>query len=137
MLCILQFFFGGNGGLKVVKIVVVNFNGINGDVYKIINDVIVVVLMKVEFENGYFVIYVVVGVYEEYVMVFSNKLYVMIIGDGIDKIIIIGNRNVVDGFIIFVFVILGKLLVNQILFKIVKENVKYLKIDVEYYVVKF
>lgn len=91
---------------------VVNFNGINGDVYKIINDVIVVVLMKVEFENGYFVIYVVVGVYEEYVMVFSNKLYVMIIGDGIDKIIIIGNRNVVDGFIIFVFVILGKLLVN-------------------------
>ncbi|XP_013584901.1 PREDICTED: probable pectinesterase/pectinesterase inhibitor 20 [Brassica oleracea var. oleracea] len=88
---------GGNGGLKVAKTVVVNPNGINGDAYKTINDAIAAAPTKAESENGYFVIYVVAGVYEEYVTVPSNKSYVMIVGDGIDKTIITGNRNVVDG----------------------------------------
>ncbi|CAF1938256.1 unnamed protein product [Brassica napus] len=88
---------GGNGGLKVAKSVVVNPNGINGDAYKTINDAIAAAPTKAESENGYFVIYVVAEVYEEYVTVPSNKSYVMIVGDGIDKTIITGNRNVVDG----------------------------------------
>ncbi|KAG2273014.1 hypothetical protein Bca52824_067569 [Brassica carinata] len=90
---------GGNGGLKVAKSVVVNPNGINGDAYKTINDAIAAAPTKAESENGYFVIYVVAEVYEEYVTVPSNKSYVMIVGDGIDKTIITGNRNVVDAVI--------------------------------------
>ncbi|KAJ4892959.1 putative pectinesterase/pectinesterase inhibitor 41 [Raphanus sativus] len=88
---------GGNGGLKVAKTVVVNPNDVNGDAFKTINDAIAAAPTKAESENGYFVIYVVAGVYEEYVTVPSNKSYVMIIGDGIDKTIITGNRNIVDG----------------------------------------
>ena len=123
MLCILQSSPGGNGGLKVAKTVVVNPNGINGDAYKTINDAIAAAPTKAESENGYFVIYVVAGVYEEYVTVPSNKSYVMIIGDGIDKTIITGNRNVVDGSTTFASATLGKSSVNQISSKIVKENV--------------
>ncbi|KAF8068556.1 hypothetical protein N665_1142s0007 [Sinapis alba] len=88
---------GVNGGLKVAKTVVVNPNDVNGDAYKTISDAIAAAPTKAKSENGYFVIHVVAGVYEEYVTVPSNKSYVMIIGDGIDKTIITGNRNVVDG----------------------------------------
>ncbi|CAH8356682.1 unnamed protein product [Eruca vesicaria subsp. sativa] len=94
---LLQSYPGGNGALKVAKTVVVNPNDVNGDAFKTINDAVAAAPTKAESENGYFVIYVVAGVYEEYVTVPSNKSYVMIIGDGIDKTIITGNRNVIDG----------------------------------------
>ncbi|KAL1187863.1 putative pectinesterase/pectinesterase inhibitor 25 [Cardamine amara subsp. amara] len=48
-------------------------------------------------DNGYFVIYVREGVYEEYIVVPINKKDIMLIGDGINKTIITGNHNVVDG----------------------------------------
>uniref|UniRef100_A0A1J3H4R2 Pectinesterase n=1 Tax=Noccaea caerulescens TaxID=107243 RepID=A0A1J3H4R2_NOCCA len=48
-------------------------------------------------ENGYFVIYARKGVYEEYIVVPINKRNLMLIGDGINKTIITGNHNVVDG----------------------------------------
>ncbi|EXB33524.1 putative pectinesterase/pectinesterase inhibitor 41 [Morus notabilis] len=47
--------------------------------------------------NGYFLIYVTAGVYEEYVSIAKNKRYLMMIGDGINQTIITGNRSVVDG----------------------------------------
>ncbi|TXG65164.1 hypothetical protein EZV62_006439 [Acer yangbiense] len=47
--------------------------------------------------NGYFMIYVVAGVYEEYVTIPSNKKYLMMVGDGINQTVITGNRSVVDG----------------------------------------
>ncbi|KAK0601930.1 hypothetical protein LWI29_028871 [Acer saccharum] len=47
--------------------------------------------------NGYFMIYVVAGVYEEYVSIPSNKKYLMMVGDGINQTVITGNRSVVDG----------------------------------------
>ncbi|CAN8269645.1 unnamed protein product [Cochlearia groenlandica] len=88
---------GGNGGMKVAKTVIVNPNGVNSNAFKSINDAIAAAPTKTEQSKGYFVIYVVAGVYEEYVTVPSNKQYVMIIGEGIDKTIITGNKNVVDG----------------------------------------
>ncbi|KFK37970.1 hypothetical protein AALP_AA3G053400 [Arabis alpina] len=88
---------GGNGGMKVAKTVVVNPNSVNGDAFKTINDAVAAAPTKAESSDGYFVIYAEAGVYEEYVTVPSNKPNVMIIGDGIDKTIITGNRNVVDG----------------------------------------
>ncbi|XP_058079697.1 probable pectinesterase/pectinesterase inhibitor 47 [Magnolia sinica] len=47
-------------------------------------------------EQGYFVIFVGEGVYEEYVLVAKNKKNLMLIGDGINKTVITGNRSVND-----------------------------------------
>ncbi|KAG9459449.1 hypothetical protein H6P81_003957 [Aristolochia fimbriata] len=44
-----------------------------------------------------FVIHVKEGVYMEYVQVISNKINIVLIGDGIEKTIIKGNRNNGDG----------------------------------------
>ena len=52
-------------------------------------------------ESGYYLIYVTAGVYEEYVVVPKNKKYVMLVGDGINRTIITGNRSVVDGWTTF------------------------------------
>ncbi|KAL8167720.1 hypothetical protein V2J09_009219 [Rumex salicifolius] len=51
--------------------------------------------------DGYFLIYVTAGVYEEYVTVDKKKKYVMMIGDGINQTVITGNRSVVDGWTTF------------------------------------
>ncbi|KAL2345642.1 hypothetical protein Fmac_006927 [Flemingia macrophylla] len=51
--------------------------------------------------NGFFVIHVVAGVYEEYVSIPKNKQYLMMVGDGINQTIITGNRSVVDGWTTF------------------------------------
>ncbi|XP_065853725.1 pectinesterase-like [Euphorbia lathyris] len=51
--------------------------------------------------DGYFVIYVVKGKYEEYVSIPKNKNRLMMIGDGIGRTVITGNRSVVDGWTTF------------------------------------
>ncbi|KAI7757130.1 hypothetical protein M8C21_029483 [Ambrosia artemisiifolia] len=51
--------------------------------------------------NGYFVVYVSAGVYEEYVNIPKNKKNLMMIGDGINQTVITGNRSVVDGWTTF------------------------------------
>lgn len=61
--------------------------------------------------NGYFLIYVSQGVYEEYVNIPSRKNYVMIIGDGINQTVITGNRSVGDGWTTFnsaTFIVTGQ-----------------------------
>ncbi|KAG9158716.1 hypothetical protein Leryth_024283 [Lithospermum erythrorhizon] len=61
--------------------------------------------------DGYFLICVVGGVYEEYVTIGSNKRYIMMVGDGINQTIITGNRNVADGWTTFnsaTFVVTGQ-----------------------------
>ncbi|GMJ01055.1 hypothetical protein like AT1G02810 [Hibiscus trionum] len=51
--------------------------------------------------NGYFLIYITAGVYQEYISIAKNKRYLMMIGDGINQTIITGNRSVVDGWTTF------------------------------------
>ncbi|KAA0038671.1 putative pectinesterase/pectinesterase inhibitor 20 isoform X1 [Cucumis melo var. makuwa] len=51
--------------------------------------------------NGYFLIYITAGVYQEYVSVPSKKKYLLMIGDGINQTIITGNRSVADGWTTF------------------------------------
>ncbi|XP_043707608.1 probable pectinesterase/pectinesterase inhibitor 20 [Telopea speciosissima] len=61
--------------------------------------------------DGYFVIYVVSGVYSEYVTIDKNKLNIMMTGDGIRKTVITGNRSVADGWTTFnsaTFIVLGQ-----------------------------
>ncbi|GAA0159623.1 esterase [Lithospermum erythrorhizon] len=51
--------------------------------------------------NGYFLIYVMEGVYEEYILIAKNKKYLLMIGDGINNTIITGNHSVIDGWTTF------------------------------------
>ncbi|XP_025690765.1 pectinesterase-like [Arachis hypogaea] len=47
--------------------------------------------------DGYFLVFIKKGVYEEYVSIAKNKKHLMLVGDGINQTIITGDRNVVDG----------------------------------------
>ncbi|XP_010536284.1 PREDICTED: probable pectinesterase/pectinesterase inhibitor 20, partial [Tarenaya hassleriana] len=66
-----------------------------------INDAVSAAPNNTNGANGYFLIYVMEGVYEEYVSIPKNKKYLMMIGDGINRTIITGNRSVGDGWTTF------------------------------------
>ncbi|KAF5937336.1 hypothetical protein HYC85_024842 [Camellia sinensis] len=51
--------------------------------------------------NGYFLIYVTAGVYQEYVSIGKNQTYLMMIGDGINQTVITGNHSFDDGWTTF------------------------------------
>ncbi|XP_031485240.1 pectinesterase-like [Nymphaea colorata] len=66
-----------------------------------INDAVAAAPDKSIADNGYFVIYVTAGVYQEYVSIGKKKMNIMMVGDGINQTIITGNRSVVDGWTTF------------------------------------
>ncbi|XVF32806.1 hypothetical protein REPUB_Repub17cG0114500 [Reevesia pubescens] len=66
-----------------------------------INDAISAAPNNTNGVNGYFLIYITAGVYQEYISIANNKKYLMMIGDGINQTIITGNRSVVDGWTTF------------------------------------
>ncbi|XP_062084865.1 probable pectinesterase/pectinesterase inhibitor 41 [Humulus lupulus] len=88
---------GGVGGVLVGGTVVVNQNGTGN--FSTINEAVAAAPNRTANSNitSYFVIYVAGGVYEEYVSIPRNKRNLMLIGDGIDRTVITGNRSVVDG----------------------------------------
>ncbi|XP_057734137.1 probable pectinesterase/pectinesterase inhibitor 41 [Arachis stenosperma] len=99
----------GDEGLVVREKVVVNPNG-SGD-FTTINDAVDAAPNNTGTNNGYHVIYVVAGIYNEYVSLSKNKQNVMIVGDGINRTVITGNRSVVDGWTTFqsaTFAVAGK-----------------------------
>ncbi|KAJ1402375.1 Pectinesterase, catalytic [Sesbania bispinosa] len=76
-----------------------------------INDAIAAAPNKTSSTAGYFLIYVTAGVYEENVSIDKKKTYLMMVGDGINKTIITGNRSVVDGWTTFksaTFAVVGR-----------------------------
>lgn len=85
--------------VKVNNTVTVNPDG-SGN-FNTINAAVAAAPNKTDGSKGYFVIYVVAGVYNEYVILDNNKRYIMMIGDGIGNTIITGNRNVDDGWTTF------------------------------------
>ncbi|KAF9604036.1 hypothetical protein IFM89_001396 [Coptis chinensis] len=90
-------------------IVVVNPNG-SGN-FTTISGAVAAAPNKTVITDGYFIIYVVSGVYEEYVNIDKNKQNIMMIGDGINQTIITGNRNVADGSTTFnsaTFIVVGQ-----------------------------
>ncbi|OIT39075.1 PREDICTED: probable pectinesterase/pectinesterase inhibitor 41 [Nicotiana attenuata] len=89
----------GISSVNVTQMVVVNPDG-SGN-YTTINDAIAAAPNNTKAGNGYYKIYVVAGVYQEYVSIASNKKYLMMVGDGINKTIITGNHSVVDGWTTF------------------------------------
>lgn len=83
----------------VSDIVTVNQNGTGN--FTTITDAVAAAPNKTDGTAGYFVIYVTSGVYDENVLIAKNKRYLMMIGDGINRTIITGNRSVVDGWTTF------------------------------------
>ncbi|XP_047325277.1 probable pectinesterase/pectinesterase inhibitor 7 [Impatiens glandulifera] len=83
----------------VNDIVVVSQDG-SGN-FTAINDAIAAAPNNTAASDGYFLIYVTAGVYQEYVSIAKNKKYLMMVGDGINQTIITGNHSVVDGWTTF------------------------------------
>lgn len=95
-----------NASVTVSQMVVVNKNGTGN--FTTINDAVAAAPNNTAIGSGYFVIYVVKGVYQEYVSISKNKQNIMMIGDGIGKTVITGNRSVVDGWTTFNSATFGK-----------------------------
>ncbi|VVB03629.1 unnamed protein product [Arabis nemorensis] len=89
----------GADAVQVSDIVTVNQNGTGN--FTTINEAVAAAPNKTDGTNGYFLIYVTAGLYEEYVEIPKYKRYVMMIGDGINQTVITGNRSVVDGWTTF------------------------------------
>jgi len=62
-------------------------------------------------EDGYFLVYVREGIYEEYVVIPKEKKNILLVGDGINKTIITGNHSVIDGWTTFNSSTFGKSLI--------------------------
>ncbi|CAL5380602.1 unnamed protein product [Camellia sinensis] len=89
----------GGGQVKANNMVIVNKDG-SGN-FVTISDAVAAAPNNTAANTGYFMIYVVGGVYEGYVSIAKNKQYLMIVGDGINKTIITGNHSVADGWTTF------------------------------------
>ncbi|KAK7269670.1 hypothetical protein RIF29_22404 [Crotalaria pallida] len=83
----------------VNDIVIVSQDG-SGN-FTTINDALAAAPNKSLSTDGYFLIYVRAGVYDENVLIDKKKTYLMMVGDGINQTIITGNRSVVDGWTTF------------------------------------
>ncbi|KAI7980846.1 putative pectinesterase/pectinesterase inhibitor 7 [Camellia lanceoleosa] len=89
----------GGGQVKVNNMVIVNKDG-SGN-FTTISDAVAAAPNNTVANMGYFMIYVVRGVYEEYILIAKSKQYLMVVGDGINKTIITGNHSVADGWTTF------------------------------------
>ncbi|XP_023549932.1 probable pectinesterase/pectinesterase inhibitor 25 isoform X3 [Cucurbita pepo subsp. pepo] len=85
----------GTTGILINNTVVVSSTG--ADNFTSIGDAISFAPNNSMPQDGYFVIYVRQGYYDEYVIVPKYKTNIMLIGDGINRTVITGNHNVVDG----------------------------------------
>ncbi|KAJ7972991.1 Pectinesterase [Quillaja saponaria] len=83
----------------VSDIVVVSQDGTGN--FTTINDAVAAAPNNTVAANGYFLIYITEGVYQEYVSIAKNKNFLMLVGDGINRTVITGSHNVADGFTTF------------------------------------
>ncbi|XP_030543216.2 probable pectinesterase/pectinesterase inhibitor 41 [Rhodamnia argentea] len=90
---------GRNKVVSIRDVVVVNKDG-SGN-FTSINAAVAVAPNNVDGSYGYFLIYITAGVYHEYVYVNSNKKNLMMVGAGINRTVITGDRNDHDGWSIF------------------------------------
>ncbi|XP_021889176.1 probable pectinesterase/pectinesterase inhibitor 41 [Carica papaya] len=88
-----------SNGVLVSDIVTVSQDGTGN--FTTINDAVNAAPNNTLPSNGYFLIFITAGVYEEYVSIGSKKKNLMMIGAGINQTIITGNRSVVDGWTTF------------------------------------
>ncbi|KAJ7982449.1 Pectinesterase [Quillaja saponaria] len=86
-------------GILINNVVIVNQDGT--DNFTTIGQAIEVAPNFLTPEDGFFIIYAREGLYEEYIIVGTNKKNILLIGDGINKTIITGNHSFVDGWTTF------------------------------------
>ncbi|KAF5739883.1 pectinesterase/pectinesterase inhibitor 41-like [Tripterygium wilfordii] len=86
----------GINNASVSKMVVVKPDG-TGDFTTITDAVAAAPSNTASTGRQYYAIYVVAGIYEEYVSIAKEKQNIMMIGDGIGQTVITGNRSFVDG----------------------------------------
>jgi pectinesterase len=90
---------GPQGTVAVNRAVTVDQGGFGN--YTTVGDALAAAPTNLNGSSGYYVIYVLGGVYEENVVVSKKMKYIMMIGDGIGQTVITGNRSVVDGWTTF------------------------------------
>ncbi|KAI4349685.1 hypothetical protein L6164_010245 [Bauhinia variegata] len=90
---------GDEDSVLISDIVVVSQDG-SGN-FTTINDAVAAAPINSNGTDGYYLIYIAEGVYEEYVSIPINKPYLIMIGDGINRTIITGNRSAGDGWTTF------------------------------------
>ncbi|KAL9228214.1 hypothetical protein vseg_003819 [Gypsophila vaccaria] len=86
-------------GVLISDVVTVSLDG-SGN-YTLVNDAIRASPNNTDGSDGYYLIYVMAGVYNENVAIDKKKKFIMMIGDGINQTVITGNRSVVDNFTTF------------------------------------
>ncbi|KAG6758686.1 hypothetical protein POTOM_039045 [Populus tomentosa] len=89
----------GNDGILLNDTVIVSPYG--SDNFTTIGDAIAFAPNNSKPEDGYFVIFVREGIYEEYAVVPKNKKNIVLIGEGINRTVITGNHSVIDGWTTF------------------------------------
>ncbi|KAK7322503.1 hypothetical protein VNO77_25885 [Canavalia gladiata] len=89
----------GSQGILLYDFAIVSPYGI--DNYTSIGDAIAAAPNNTKPQDGYFLIYVREGYYEEYVIVPKEKKNILLVGDGINKTVITGNHSVIDGWTTF------------------------------------
>ncbi|MED6140901.1 putative pectinesterase/pectinesterase inhibitor 47 [Stylosanthes scabra] len=88
----------GNG-ILLNSYVIVSVDGTEN--FTSIGDAIAIAPNNSKPEDGYFLIYVTQGIYEEYVAIPKQKTNILLVGDGINNTIITGNHSVIDGWTTF------------------------------------
>ncbi|KAL9248132.1 hypothetical protein vseg_021489 [Gypsophila vaccaria] len=94
-----MFYELGLYGVKVNDMVIVNPDG-SCD-FTTITEAVNSAPNNTDENSGYYGIYVVRGIYEEYVNIPSGKNYLLMVGDGINQTVITGNRSVVGNWTTF------------------------------------
>lgn len=87
--------YGQDEEVKVSDIVIVCYDGYGN--FTTINEAIEAAPNNTAASDGFFLIYITAGVYQEYMSIPDNKKYLLMIGEGINQTIITGNRSVDDG----------------------------------------
>ncbi|KAL3579541.1 hypothetical protein D5086_021045 [Populus alba] len=101
----------GDDGILVKDTVIVSPYGT--DNFTTIGDAIAFAPNNSKPEDGYFVIFVREGIYEEYAVVPKNKKNIVLIGEGINRTVITGNHSVIDGWTTFNSSTFGKLMTTE------------------------
>lgn len=88
-----------SGGIAVNNVVIVSPYG--GSNFTSISQAVEFAPFNSKSEDGYFIIYAMEGVYEEYITIPKHKKNIMLLGVGINRTIITGNHSVLDGWSTF------------------------------------
>jgi pectinesterase len=90
---------GPESTVAVNTVVTVDQSGAGN--FTTIGDAVAAAPKNLNGSTGYYVVYVLAGVYEENVVVPKHNKYIMMVGDGIGQTVVTSNRSVVDGWTTF------------------------------------